>query len=74
MLMLVIFKHIYDGSYSSHELQYCEGWALVKIQVGLPDNLCLACSDAAAVLTTGYTRSPTYNNIDLTFRNRPSYI
>jgi hypothetical protein len=38
MLMLVIFKHVYDESYSSQELQYCEGWALVKIQVGLPDN------------------------------------
>lgn len=38
MLMLVIFKRIYDGSYSYHELQYGEGWALVKIQVGLPIN------------------------------------
>lgn len=38
MLMLVIFKRIYDGSYSYHELQYGEGWALVKIQVGLPNN------------------------------------
>lgn len=38
MLMLIIFKHIYDESYSSHELQYREGWALVMIQVGLPDN------------------------------------
>jgi len=36
--MLVIFKHINDESYSYHELQYCEGWALVKIQMGLPDN------------------------------------
>jgi hypothetical protein len=41
MLMLVVFKHICDGSNSSHELQYCEGWALVKILVGLPDNYAL---------------------------------
>jgi len=50
MLKLVIFKRIYDGSYSNHELQYGEGWALVQIQVGLPNNWCLTWSDATAVL------------------------
>ena len=65
MPMLGIFKHLYDGSYSSHELLYCEGRALVKIQMGLPYNWCLACSDATAVIQHA-TRSPTYDTIDLT--------